>query len=38
MEGCCLADSGAAWTAGPEERASGGSTQLLEAQLRRALL
>ena len=34
----CLAGSGVAWTAGPKEQASGGSMQLLEAQLRLALL
>lgn len=38
MEGHCLAGSGVAWIVGLEEQASGGSMQLLGAQLRLALL
>lgn len=34
----CLGGSGVEWAAGPEEQASGGSMQPLEAQLRQVLL
>lgn len=38
MEGRCLAGSDVPWTVGPEEQASGGSMQLLEALSKLALL